>query len=54
MVFDVNGEYANALMPLAKENGIGVAHVVLDGIANDGKFRLPHWFLEQSEWELYS
>lgn len=52
VVFDVNGEYANALMPLAKENGIGVAHVVLDGTANDHKFRLPHWFLEQSEWEL--
>ena len=52
LVFDVNGEYANALIPLAKENGIGVAHVVLDGTAADGKFRLPHWFLEQSEWEL--
>jgi len=52
VVFDVNGEYANALMPLAKENGIGVAHIVLDGTAADGKFRLPHWFLEQSEWEL--
>ncbi len=36
----------------AKENGIGVAHVVLDGTASEGKFRLPHWFLEQSEWEL--
>lgn len=52
VVFDVNGEYANALMPLAKENGIGVVQVVLDGTASDGKFRLPHWFLEQSEWEL--
>jgi hypothetical protein len=52
VVFDVNGEYAKALMPLAKENGIGVAHVVLDGTSADGKFRLPHWFLEQSEWEL--
>lgn len=52
VVFDVNGEYANALMPLAKENGIGVAHIVLDGTASHGKFRLPHWFLEQSEWEL--
>lgn len=52
VVFDVNGEYANALMPLAKEKGIGVAHAVLDGTASDGKFRLPHWFLEQSEWEL--
>jgi DNA helicase HerA-like ATPase len=52
VVFDVNGEYANALMPLAKDSGIGVAHVVLDGSASGGKFRLPHWFLEQSEWEL--
>lgn len=52
LVFDVNGEYANALMPLAKDSGIGVAHVVLDGSAVDGKFRLPHWFLEQTEWEL--
>lgn len=52
LVFDVNGEYANALMPLANESGIGVAHIVLDGTATDGKFRLPHWFLEQSEWEL--
>lgn len=52
VVFDVNGEYAKALMPLATENGIGVANVVLDGTATDGKFRLPHWFLEQSEWEL--
>jgi hypothetical protein len=52
VVFDVNGEYANALTPFAKENGIGVSQVVLDGTAADGKFRLPHWFLEQSEWEL--
>lgn len=52
VVFDVNGEYANALIPLAKENGIGVDHIVLDGTTADGKFRLPHWFLEQSEWEL--
>ena len=52
VVFDVNGEYANALAPLAKEDGIGVSHIVLDGSAAEGKFRLPHWFLEQSEWEL--
>lgn len=52
VVFDVNGEYAKALIPLAKENGIGVDHIVLDGTTADGKFRLPHWFLEQSEWEL--
>ena len=52
VVFDVNGKYANALIPLTKDSAIGVTHVVLDGTANDGKFRLPHWFLEQSEWEL--
>jgi hypothetical protein len=52
VVFDVNGEYARALTPLANGNGIGVSHVVLDGTAAAGRFRLPHWFLEQSEWEL--
>lgn len=52
VVFDVNGEYARALAPLANGNGIGVSHVVLDGTAAVGRFRLPHWFLDQSEWEL--
>ncbi|MCV9940429.1 ATP-binding protein [Boseaceae bacterium BT-24-1] len=52
VVFDVNGEYIEALGPLAKDNGIGVAHVILDGTASPEKFRMPHWFLEQSEWEL--
>lgn len=52
VVFDVNGEYSRALAPLANGNGIGVSHVVLDGTAAEGRFRLPHWFLEQSEWEL--
>ncbi|WP_072386863.1 ATP-binding protein [Hyphomicrobium sp. CS1BSMeth3] len=52
VVFDVNGEYTQALSPLANDAGIGVARVVLDGTANEGRFRLPHWFLEQSEWEL--
>lgn len=52
VVFDVNGEYADALTPLTNEDGIGVAHIVLDGTASEGRFRLPHWFLEQSEWEL--
>lgn len=52
IVFDVNGEYAQALEPLASADGIGVSQIVLDGSAEDGKFRLPHWFLEQSEWEL--
>lgn len=52
VVFDVNGEYIRALAPLAKEKAIGVKHVILDGTATAGRFRLPHWFLEQSEWEL--
>lgn len=52
VVFDVNGEYANALTPLTKESGIGVAHLILDGTASEEKFHLPHWFLELSEWEL--
>lgn len=52
IVFDVNGEYWQALSPLANGNGIDVARVILDGTATEGRFRLPHWFLEQSEWEL--
>ena len=52
LVFDVNGEYFQALSPLANETGIGLSRLVLDGSAADGRFRLPHWFLEQSEWEL--
>ena len=50
IVFDVNGEYHDALAPLAKEGGIGVHRVTLDGSV-DG-FRMPHWFLEMAEWEL--
>jgi hypothetical protein len=50
VVFDVNGEYHDALMPLAMPGSIGVDRVVLDGTANG--FRLPHWFLDRSEWEL--
>jgi len=50
VVFDVNGEYHEALSPLAKAGSIGVRRVVLDG-TSDG-FRLPHWFLEMVEWEL--
>ena len=26
--------------------------MILDGSADEGRFRLPHWFLKQSEWEL--
>ncbi len=50
VVFDVNCEYREALEPLAAEGSIGVDRVVLDGTV-DG-FRLPHWFLDLSEWEL--
>lgn len=52
VVFDVNGEYTQSLLPLANSVGIGVTHVILDGSAAEDRFRLPHWFLEQSEWEL--
>ena len=52
LVFDVNGEYTQSLSPLANSVGIGVDRVILDGTAEEGRFRLPHWFLEQSEWEL--
>ena len=51
VVFDVNGEYWQALSPLAG-NGIGVNRLILDGSANANRFRLPHWFLDQTEWEL--
>lgn len=52
VVFDVNGEYHVALAPLAKTGGIGVDRVILDGTAGLERFRLPHWFLDLSEWEL--
>ena len=52
VIFDVNGEYKQALSPLDNDEGIGVTHIVLDGSNDEGRFRLPHWFLEQSEWEL--
>lgn len=50
IVFDVNGEYLEALAPLAKDGGIGVHRVILDGTT--AGFRMPHWFLEMVEWEL--
>ncbi|WP_244553472.1 ATP-binding protein [Nitrobacter vulgaris] len=50
IVFDVNGEYHEALAPLAKDGGIGVHRVILDGTT--AGFRMPHWFLEMAEWEL--
>ncbi|TPJ34439.1 ATP-binding protein [Mesorhizobium sp. B2-8-3] len=50
VVFDVNGEYRAAFEPLARAGRIGVERVVLNGAATG--FRLPHWYLEMSEWEL--
>ncbi|MEZ5553461.1 MAG: ATP-binding protein [Pseudomonadales bacterium] len=52
VVFDVNGEYEQALSSLANSSDIKVSRLILDGTAAEGRFRLPHWFLEQSEWEL--
>lgn len=52
VIFDVNGEYTQALSPLKNARGIGIKRVILDGTADARRFRLPHWFLEQSEWEL--
>jgi uncharacterized protein len=52
LVFDVNGEYGEAFKDLPKKCGIGLQTIEVDGSASKGKFRLPHWFLELSEWEL--
>lgn len=52
IVFDVNGEYENALSGLAEPSEIGVHRLELDGSSNAGRYTLPHWFLDLSEWEL--
>jgi len=52
VVFDVNGEYDAALGGLQADQGIGVNRMILDGTSAPGRFRLPHWFLDLSEWEL--
>lgn len=52
VVFDVNGEYEAALKSIEATGGLGCQYLVLDGTATPGRFRLPHWFLDQSEWEL--
>lgn len=52
VVFDVNGEYHQAFEDLAGRGVIGVDRLILDGTANPGRFRIPHWFLDLSEWEL--
>lgn len=51
LVFDVNGEYKSAFEKL-QDHGIGVQTLKLDGTADSGRFRVPHWFLDFSEWEL--
>ena len=52
VIFDVNGEYGRAFKEITGKTGIGVKTLVLDGSSDLGRFRLPHWFLELSEWEL--
>lgn len=52
VVLDVNGEYHAAFEDIANEGNIGVERLILDGTAAPNRFRLPHWFLDLSEWEL--
>lgn len=52
VVFDVNGEYTEAFSKLQERADIKVKTLVLDGTSNTGRFQLPHWFLDLSEWEL--
>ncbi|MFD9899688.1 ATP-binding protein [Mesorhizobium sp. NPDC059054] len=52
VVFDVNGEYHQAFSNIANDTKIGVDRLILDGTAAAGRFRIPHWFLDLSEWEL--
>lgn len=52
VILDVNGEYNDALSSTSEAAGIGVEQLVLDGTAEEGRFRLPHWFLDLAEWEM--
>jgi len=52
VVLDVNGEYHQAFEHVADAGVIGVDRLILDGTANPERFRIPHWFLDLSEWEL--
>jgi hypothetical protein len=52
VVLDVNGEYHQAFSAIAAGGVIGVDRLILDGTADAGRFRIPHWFLDLSEWEL--
>jgi hypothetical protein len=52
VVLDVNGEYHQAFSVLGAGGVIGVDRLILDGTAATDRFRIPHWFLDLSEWEL--
>ena len=52
IIFDVNGEYNQAFSALPPHSGVGVDHLILDERATSDQLRLPHWLLEQSEWEM--
>ena len=52
VVLDVNGEYHQAFGEIGSGGVIGVERLILDGTASDDRFRIPHWFLDLSEWEL--
>jgi DNA helicase HerA-like ATPase len=52
VVFDVNGEYNRAFEKLPEIADIAVERLILDGSASNERFRLPHWYLDLSEWEL--
>lgn len=52
VVLDVNGEYHEAFNELGSRAQIGVKRLIIDGTSAAGAFRLPHWFLDLSEWEL--
>lgn len=52
VVLDVNGEYHQAFGGLDAGGVIGIDRLILDGTAAADRFRIPHWFLELSEWEL--
>lgn len=52
VVLDVNGEYHQAFGALTADGVIGVDRLIIDGSAASDRFRMPHWFLDLSEWEL--
>lgn len=52
VVLDVNGEYHKAFEDIRKAGVIGVDKLILDGTSDADRFRIPHWYLDLSEWEL--